>query len=302
MALISTLTRIIQTISYSFNIRGLITLQGQVMLKAITAIMLGILATNASAQDISFGIVPQQSAKKLASKWGPIFKYLNEKTGHQITFATAKDIPSFELRLRDGQYDMAYMNPYHFTVFNQKPGYTAFAKQKNKQIKGIIVVPKTSPIQELSELNGKVLAFPSPAAFAASVLPRARLELDGIKVTPSYVSSHDSVYIGVSKGFFVAGGGVYRTLGNAAPDITEQLRVLWETPGYTPHAFAANPNLDKSVVNDIQQAMLEMNTDPEGQKLLKSINFKGMAPAQDAEWDDVRALNIKLLQPLLSKE
>lgn len=272
------------------------------MLKVAAAIILGIFATNVTAKDISFGIVPQQSAKKLASKWGPIFKYLNDRTGHQITFATAKDIPSFELRLLEGQYDMAYMNPYHFTVFNQKPGYQAFAKQKDKQIKGIIVVPKDSPIDELSELNTKVLAFPSPAAFAASVLPRAKLEQDGIKVTPSYVSSHDSVYIGVSKGFFIAGGGVYRTFGNADPEVTEQLRVLWETPGYTPHAFASNPNLDPTVVNDIQQAMLSMNTDPEGKKLLKSINFKGIVTAQDSDWDDVRNLHIKLLQPLLSKE
>lgn len=272
------------------------------MLRTIAVVLLSTLATNVTAKDISFGIVPQQSAKKLASKWGPIFQYLNDKTGHQITFSTAKDIPSFELRLLEGQYDMAYMNPYHFTVFNQKPGYSAFAKQKDKKIKGIIVVPKDSPIQDLSELNTKVLAFPSPAAFAASVLPRAKLEQEGIKVTPSYVSSHDSVYIGVSKGFFVAGGGVYRTFGNADPEVTEQLRVLWETPAYTPHAFAYNPNLDKAVVNDIQQAMLGMNTDPEGQKLLKSINFKGIVTAQDSDWDDVRQLNIKLLQPLLSKE
>lgn len=42
-----------------------------------------------------------------------------------------------------------------------------------------------------------------------------------------------------------------------------------------------------------------MNTDPEGQALLKTINFKGIEAAQNADWDDVRALDIKLLSHLL---
>jgi len=257
-------------------------------------------SSNVFAQEITFGIVPQQSAKKLASKWGPIFAYLSEKTGHSITFATAKDIPSFEIRVLKGEYDVAYMNPYHFTVFNQKPGYSAFAKQKDKKIKGIIVVRKDSPVKHLSELDGKTLAFPSPAAFAASVLPRAKMKQDGMAITPSYVSSHDSVYLGVAKGFFPAGGGVYRTYGNTAPEVQDQLKVLWDTPGYTPHAFAANPNLDSEVVKQIQQAMLDMNVDAKGKALLKSINFKGIEKAKDSDWDDVRDLNITLLEHLLS--
>ncbi len=38
------------------------------------------------------------------------------------------------------------------------------------------MVRKDSTIKELSELSGEKLAFPSPAAFAASVIPRAVLE------------------------------------------------------------------------------------------------------------------------------
>lgn len=275
------------------------------MNKILTATLLigavAVTAAPAQAETLTFGIVPQQSAKKLARLWTPIFKHLSVKTGATIRFATARNIPTFEKRMLAGEYDVAYMNPYHYTVFSEAPGYVAIARQKDKRIKGIVVVRKDSPLTSLSELDKQKLAFPSPAAFAASVLPRAKMEQDGMQIEPKYVSSHDSVYLGVSKGFFVAGGGVMRTFNNTTPEVREQLRVLWNTPTYTPHAFAVHPRVKSETVAKLKQALLEMNSDPEGKRLLKTINFKGIELAENADWDDVRSLNIKLLDHLLAQ-
>jgi len=254
---------------------------------------------NVSAEEVSLGVVPQQSASKLARLWTPVAEYLSEKTGHNVRFVTAKDIPTFEKRLAAGDYDIAYMNPYHYTVFSQTPGYQAFARQKNKRIKGIVVVQKDSPLKNLVELKGKSLAFPSPAAFAASVLPRSHLHTEGISFTPSYVSSHDSVYLAVARGFFPAGGGVMRTFNNTDPAIRSQLKVLWTTEPYTPHALAAHHRLPSSVVEDILAAMLSMNSDHQGKELLDSINFKGIQAAEDSDWNDVRGLGFDLLSEIV---
>lgn len=269
------------------------------MTRIILTFGLIFLAATAKAQTLTFGIVPQQSAKKMAALWTPIFQYINQQSDLQIQFSTAKDIPTFEKRLLRGEYDIAYMNPYHYTVFSQKPGYKAIAKQKNKRIKGIMVVRKDSDIQQMAELNDKTLAFPSPAAFAASVLPQAKMNQDGISFKPQYVSSHDSVYLSVARGFFPAGGGVMRTFNNTSEDVRKQLKVMWTTPGYTSHAIAVHPRIGDELSNKIQQALLNLNDSKEGQRLLKSINFKGMEIANDKQWDDVRALDIKLLDRLL---
>ncbi len=251
--------------------------------------------------NLSFSVVPQQSATKLARLWTPILSYLGERTGYRFQFKTAPNIPTFEKRLAAGEYDMAYMNPYHYTVFHRAPGYRAFAKEKGKRIKGIIVVRKDSPYRELNELKGQTLAFPAPAAFAASVLTRAYFRTAGIPITPKYVSSHDSVYRTVAKGLYPAGGGVIRTFKNMDPAITSQLRILWTTKPYTPHAIAAHPRIPKEVVKRVQQAMLAMQQDPRGRELLETVKFKGIEAAQDADWDDVRALGIDLLDELIKK-
>ena len=66
-----------------------------------------------------------------------------------IRFTTAPDIPEFERRLLAGRYDLAYMNPYHYTVFSLKPGYIVVAKEKDKLIQGIVVVRKMPRIKKL---------------------------------------------------------------------------------------------------------------------------------------------------------
>lgn len=257
---------------------------------------------SAYAHAITFGIVPQQSAVTLAQNWGPILKYLSEQIGHDVVFRTAKDIPEFEKRLLAGEYDIAYMNPYHYTVFHQKPGYLAFAKQKNKQIRGVLVINKNSSVTSIHQLDGQKLAFPSPVAFAATVVPLSSLKQMGITVVPQYVSSHESVYLNVAKGFFIAGGGIERTFNNSSSQVKEQLRVLWRTPGYTPHAFASHPDLDPDLVQKVQTALVDMGATKHGLELLKSINFNGIAPANNQDWDDVRSLNITLLQHMIDTE
>ena len=262
------------------------------------ALLLSSMATAAedgAPVSISFGVVPQQAAARLASLWAPILDQVGERAGVTIRFATAPDIPTFERRLAAGQYDLAYMNPYHYTVFHEQPGYVAFAKQRNQRIRGILVTRKDAGIDDIAALAGQTLAFPAPAAFAASVLPRAALHRSGIDVEPRYVRSHDSVYLAVAQGLYPAGGGIERTFNNTDPRVRERLRILWRTDAYTPHAFAAHPRLDPALVARVRDVMLAMSDDPEGRALLAAIGFDGIDAAEDAEWNDVRALGIDLL-------
>lgn len=253
-----------------------------------------------AAVTLSFGVVPQQAASTLAQLWTPVLTQLENATGYRFVFRTAPNIPEFEQRLARGKYDVAYMNPYHFTVFNRGPGYRALARVRDKQIQGIVVTRKDSGLDGIRSLDGQVLAFPAPAAFAASVLPRARFKNDGIKVTARYVSSHDSVYKAVAQGLYPAGGGIMRTFNNVDPAVREQLRILWKTPTYTPHAFASHPRLDPEVAQRIQAALVALDQNEDGRSALSGLNMRGLTAAANEDWDDVRALGLELLDALVT--
>ena len=256
-------------------------------------LMLGLVSTAWGQATVTFAVVPQQSATQLAEAWTPVLAWLSQSSGLQLQFVTAPDVPSFEQRLAAGSYDVAYMNPYHFTVFSAHPGYRALSRAKGDRIKGIVVVQKDSAIKNLSDLNGKTLAFPTPAAFAASLLVQAELRGRGVAFTPKIVNSHNSVYRSVAKGIFPAGGGIPRTLELLDESVRNDLRVLWETREFTPHAIASRPGLETSVRTKLLKAMRDMGTDPGGQALLKGIGFMGFEPAKNEDWDDVRSLKIR---------
>lgn len=251
--------------------------------------------TMAQTETLTFGVVPQQSPERLAKLWTPIIQRISDISGVDIKFTTARDIPTFEERLAAGEYDIAYMNPYHYVVFSKKPGYEAIAKQQDKTIKGVIVAKVGSGIKTIDDLDNTRLAFPAPAAFAATILPRAELKRHGISYTPMYVSSHDSVYLNVSKGFFPAGGGIMRTLNNMQENVTSQLITIWETQDYTPHAIAVHPTFNEHLKHKILDALIVLNHDEQGRDLLRTINFKGFEAAVNHDWDDVRSLELETL-------
>lgn len=264
------------------------------LLLIVWSLLWGSVACAQSAPPVlSVGIVPQQAASELARAWIPLLQEVGRRARVQLTFRTASDIPAFEDRVMKGEFDLAYMNPYHYTVFSNKPGYQAFLKEKDRKLVGIIVVPKGSPVQSLEQLQGKRVAFPAPAAFAASILPRAEFTRHHLAIEARFVSSHDSVYKGVASGLFEAGGGIQRTLEAMEPEVASQLRVLSRTPAYTPHALAIHPGVSAEVAERLRQAFIALDGDEAGRALLEPLNFKGLVTATDSEWDSIRALRLK---------
>lgn len=247
-------------------------------------------AAGNDTRTLTFGIVPQQSASRLARMWGPLIARLGNDLGMTIQFATTKDIPTFEACLAAGAYDLAYMNPVHYTIFSNVAGYQALAHQSQKRLRGLVVVRKDSPIQSLEDLQGAEVAFPSPGAFGASVVPRAEMRGRGIEFDPKYVKSHDSVYRAVLAGLMPAGGGVQRTLNAISDEMRDQLRVIYETEGYTPHAIAARSNLPNQLRSEIQTLLMRISD--EAPALTNSVGMKGFETASDENWDDVRSLEL----------
>lgn len=247
------------------------------------------------AKTLTFAVVPQQSAKKMAEKWQPLIDYISSYSGLKIQFKTAKDIPTFEANLTAGLYDLAYMNPYHFVVFNESVGYRALAHEKDKRIHGLIVVHQDSPIKAVSDLNGAEIAFPAPAAFAATIITSAHLRKSNVAFIPRYVKSHDSVYLSIQRNFFKAGGGIFRTLNISPESIKNDLRVLWKSKGYTPHPIASHPNMAEDDRQAILNALIALSNDSSKSSILRKIGLSGFTASNDSDWDDVRELGIASL-------
>jgi len=192
-------------------------------LRLITAAILAI-STHAAAQTYTFAVVPQFEQRKLFTIWKPVVDDLEKRTGHSFKLVATLTIKDFERKLSQGNFDFVYANPYHIMKVSHSQGYIPLVRDE-APLRGVLVVRKDSPIQHISELEGKAVAFPSPNAIGASLLMRADLaRLYHTTVVPLYVKTHSSVYFHVVNGLTVAGGGVEKTLQEQDASVQDALR------------------------------------------------------------------------------
>ncbi len=236
----------------------------------------------------TFGVVPQFEQRKLYAIWKPIIDDLERRTGLSFELVTTLKIQDFEKEFIKGSFDFVYMNPYHVLKAIPAQGYIPLVRDK-APLRGVLVVRKDSPVRSMAELNGKVVAFPSPNAISAALLMRADLErLYHIKVTPLYVKTHSSVYLHVVKDLTAAGGGVQKTLQEQGPEIRDALRVLYTTRPVPSHPVAAHPRVSKEHRKKVRRALLNMGAGPEGKELLSRIPMKEITAASMDDYKEMQ--------------
>ena len=231
------------------------------------------LGAQVSTKVYTFDVVPQFPAAKIYTTWSPLLQRIGQDAGLCFELRVSASIPEFEQRFLKGESDFTFLNPYHAVLAYQKKKYQPLLADAQDLLTGILVVRSDNPIKNLNDLKGKNVSFPAPNSFAASLLIRAELAKQKIDVNPVFVKTHSNVYRSVMNKDALAGGGVNNTLDNEAPEVRQQLRVLYETPAYTPHPIATHPSVTSEVRERFLKAMVKLSQDEDGQKLLDGINL-----------------------------
>jgi phosphonate transport system substrate-binding protein len=220
------------------------------MKKLIAVAFLSVLALSSHAEIYRVGVVPQFEAQRISRIWQPILNLLSKETGHEFKLEQSESIPEFEKAFLRGDFDIAYMNPWHAVMAYDAHGYRPILRDQSRKLRGILVVKKEGAITSLEQLNGKSIAFPAPNALGASLLMRAELSREhGIDFIPRYVGTHSSTYLNVALGSAAAGGGVKRTLGEQSPALRDKLRVLYQTEPVNPHPLVVHPRVPEELVS-----------------------------------------------------
>lgn len=256
--------------------------------------ILAVLITSYSiATELTLGVVPQQSPLKLSKKWNKVTDYLYKETGIKIVFKTESSIPKFEKKLYMGEYDVSYMNPYHFILANKKQNFEAIIRSK-KNIVGIVLAKEPKIDFTKENLKNKTFLFPAPNAFAATLLTkfefREKFDFDIDKNGKVlYVNSHDSVYKGISRDIGYLGGGIIRTYNNFVNDNDKKkIYIVYKTNAYPSHPIAVHPRVNKETVVKLQKAFLNMPTE-----LKKLLSIKEFKVTNTKEFDIIKRIGVK---------
>lgn len=244
------------------------------------------------------GVVPQFDGREIHDRWQPILAALEKQTGYRFELAPAQGMTLFHRSVSQGIYDFVYFDPYRALTGNREQGYVPLVRNKRNLLQGIIVVSQDGPIEKLEDLQGKIMHFPSPKAFGASLLIRAYLAERRIEVQPRYVENHRSVYLNVGLGQAVAGGGVITTLEQEPAELRDKLKILYRTEAFAPHPIAAHPRVPARVRLAVQRALLQMGENPKGRALLAKIPMTDIGAATLDDYKTLQRLGLEKLYSL----
>jgi len=183
-------------------------------------IILGLYCLILSAQTLSLGIVPRYNINQIRDQWLPLTEIIFKKTGVKIVLKTEAGVSQFLKAYQSGAYDLAYSNPGHYILANKLEGYTAIISSQ-KMLRGMIVSSSKHKSLNLLDLKGKSFAFPSPSAFAATIMPRIEIydiyKFDILQERPAYVNTLQKSMLMAKLNRYIAAGTAYDVFSRAAP-------------------------------------------------------------------------------------
>jgi phosphonate transport system substrate-binding protein len=266
--------------------------------RTILLALLAFLSSASHAADATdayvFSVVPQFKPAQLHKEWSPLIERLSRDTGLKFRLVISPSNTKFESELGNGAPDFAFVNPYQAVLGMKGNGYQPMLRDK-KPLNGILVVRKDSPYKKLKDLDGKIIGFPSPQAFGASLYMRALLsESNPIKFTPKYLNNHNLVFKHVALGHVAAGGSVNAALNDESPELRDQLTILFQTPDVASHPLIAHPRVSANVRKNVTNALLAMQQDVEGRAMLKEVRLPNLVDANyQNDYQPLDKLNIQ---------
>lgn len=260
----------------------------------ITLMLFGTSTVTFAKNAYSVGVVPQFEPRKISHIWQPILSEASKLSGLQLQLKASANMQAFEKQLSDGSFDFAYMSPYHAITARLDQGYQPLLRDTARKLYGIIVVKKDSPIQSVQALDGQTVAFPSPSALGATLMPKAELfRKFNITLDSLYTTSHSSVYLNVIMGTAIAGGGVQKTFDQQNKKVRDKLRTLYTTESILPHPISVHPRVLQTDQERFKSAFLSLGLDVKKKHLLAKVPIKKIGSANINDYESVKELNLE---------
>ncbi len=242
------------------------------------------------------GIHPYQNSKQMYSSYRPILDFLEENIKNTIfILETSQSYAQYDKKLYGSHFDFSLPNPYQ-TYKALSYGYTVIGRMKNDyNFRGIFVVRKDSNIKNIKQLIGHKISFPAPTALAATMMPLYYLYEHGLDVkkdiVPMYVGSQYSSILNAYSKYTIAGATwptSWQTWQKDNPIKAKELEVVWQTEPLINPGFIAKKDIDKQLLVDIMNILVQLDDTKEGKKLLLNAGFDGFVYSKNSDFNIVK--------------
>ena len=187
--------------------------------------------------------------------------------------------------IKENKVDLFHDSPVPTMVLARQTGVIPILRQwkyGEAEYESVILARKSSGIETLTDLEGKVLGFDEPHSTSAHVVPRMLLTEKKIKLvhmtstggaTPKavgYVFGSDGSAVNLLiTGRLDAAATSLREFNELRPEIRDSLKIVGKTMSVPRQLIAVRRDLEPKLVKALREVLVGMDSDPEGQQVLR---------------------------------
>ena len=223
-------------------------------------------SSNSFAAQYNFVVQPVHGPEKMKQIYLPLVNYLNKETGHTFNVVAAKSFISYWEKMKKGQYDLI-LDAAHFTDYRiKRMHYTVLAKTQNK-VSLSLITNENNHVTDYKMLIGKkLITLPSPSLSSVQLAKMFPNPSRQPNVTST--NSAESAIKAVQEGKYFAA-----LVPTSLLDKVKNINAVNIAKAMPPMAISASPNIDKTVQNKIQQALIKAASTQNGKAMLNAIKI-----------------------------
>lgn len=245
------------------------------------------------------GLIPEQNIFRQIERYEPLAAYLSRKTGLRISLTVLPRYGNIIDNFIEQGMDGAFFGSFTYALAHAKLGVEVIARPETSNgtstYHGLIFVRKDSGIRAPEQMRGKRFALVDKATTAGYLLPLAYFKKHGFDYKTGlreayYCGTHeDTIYDVLTRKADIgaAKNTVYEKLAESNDRIRKELLVLERSPAVPENGLAVRNDLDPSVKRKLREALLSMDADAEGRRVLQTFGAKKFITTSDSDYQPV---------------
>lgn len=248
---------------------------------------------------LAVGLSPSQSI----ARYQVLTQYISEKINRPVELVQRKSYKEVDALIQEGKVDIAFVCSSSYVIGHEEFGERLVAvpiTNGSPYYQSVIIADSDSGISNWTQLKGRSFAFVDPQSTSGSLYALSKVkEQGGLNFFKSYIYTygHGNSIAAVKDRLVEAAAVDNYTLSAAlakSPQLKNSIRIIDTSPDYANNPVVASPRLDEQSFLAIQNALLTMHQDVDGQEALKVAGYDHFDLLEDSFYDSVRAL-VKLI-------
>lgn len=260
--------------------------------------------SDAPADRVRVGILPDQSREILEARYQPIMQRLSDTLGMPFELVIADDYEGLVQLFVAGDVDLAYFGGLTFLRAEEKAGARPLVMRSNDlNFHSYFLVRADETASSLGEMKGRKLAFGSNLSTSGHLMPRFFMERDGFQPEVwfsqvAFSGAHDKTAYWVRDGIAdigIANSAIVDRMFESGRLDPKSVRVLGKTPPYADYVWAAQPGMPDEISARIRDIFLSLSpAQPEDLAILTSLEAESFLPALTTDYAQLRIVAARL--------